>query len=566
MKRVLRILTLVAVLAAVALGAWRVPVAVGRHRLTADERALLDQARRNGVRFDDAARDIRWMLGYWIEHADPRTQLFGDPEDEQNKYSVQNEGADLYAHLVLTSYVTAPRIFNGFMLQALRKEVRYTTAEASIPANLRLKSGRMGAANLFGASEYAKDGLMAITELVGRSPWFYRMADLAVDIMDHAPEPSRFGNLPGTGSEINGDMLQVLVRLAAMTDDRRYIEWARRIGDAYVKEVLPRNYGLPAMKWNFERHSGRGTVVLRDHGNELIVGLALLFAYEQYHQTPRAKSYRPVLERLFDRVIESANPDGMLYNKIDPKTLRAHGKGLNDNWGYIYGAMYAFYQATGEEKYREAVRRVLRNLPKYRNVNWETHHWDGYADSIESALYLLAREPVPEAADWIESEIKVLVKRAQPGSPEALPEGRMYLDGNFNRTMLLYALYKSQGCRAAQWSPGLRIGAVRDGERLFLSIERSALRLPWIGRICFDHARHKRDMNFDKNYVRLNEYPEWYAVDENTLYKLRPTCGKDRVRLGSELIRGVVLHAGDWIVEPMGPPPYGPSNMPKGAD
>ena len=58
-------------------------------------------------------------------------------------------------------------------------------------------------------------------------------------------------------------------------------------------------------------------------------------------------------------------------------------------------------------------------------------------------------------------------------------------------------------------------------------------------------------MNFDRNYVRLNEFPEWYVVDENRLYRVRPASGGDgRLLLGSELIAGIRLGAGNWIIEP----------------
>jgi hypothetical protein len=77
----------------------------------------------------------------------------------------------------------------------------------------------------------------------------------------------------------------------------------------------------------------------------------------------------------------------------------------------------------------------------------------------------------------------------------------------------------------------------------------------------FDHARHRRIWNFDRNYVRLNEFPEWFVVDENTLYRLqRPReTARPLVRLGSELIAGVDLAPGEWMVEPVGKPPYGGS-------
>ena len=51
------------------------------------------------------------------------------------------------------------------------------------------------------------------------------------------------------------------------------------------------------------------------------------------------------------------------------------------------------------------------------------------------------REPVPEALDWIESEMQVMLGMQRP-------DGHVedwYGEGNFNRTALLYAYMKSQG-------------------------------------------------------------------------------------------------------------------------
>ena len=106
------------------------------------------------------------------------------------------------------------------------------------------------------------------------------MADMTAALMQHAPVPSAYGPLPDAGAELNGDVLQTLVRLAAMTGDRRFLEWAERIGDAYVLEVLPRNHGLPGYTWDFTKHEGPDRMRLRDHGNEIVVGLALLHALE----------------------------------------------------------------------------------------------------------------------------------------------------------------------------------------------------------------------------------------------------------------------------------------------
>ncbi|MGI8782563.1 MAG: hypothetical protein ACR2L2_02790 [Acidobacteriota bacterium] len=528
------------------------------------QEALFARARANGVDFDRTAAKMRRVLDAWLLHADARTLLLPDrlpgerglkPGDKTRLYTPHNSGADLYPYLILTAHLVDPKLVDGRMMEMLRNEIRFTTASDSIPAELELTSGRLGTASLFSAGEYAKDGLLAVTELLGRTPWFYRMVDMTADLMNQAPVASRFGKLPAADAELNGDVLQVLARLATMTGDRRFLEWARRIGDAYIEEVLPGNQGLPSSRWDFEKHTGDQRLRLRDHGNEIIVGLSLLYAIEQYQDTPRAPRYRAALERMFDRILQSANPDGMLYNVIDAATLQPVDTGLSDNWGYVYGALYTMYLCTGQARYRDAVRHVLTNLPKYRNYDWERGSFDGYADSIESALYLVAREPVAEAFDWIESEIQVMGAKQKPSG---LVE-HWYGEGNFNRTLLLYILYKSQGCLPDRWVPGLQIGAVREGERLLVSL---ASARPWKGKVRFDFARHKRVLNFDRNYVRLNEFPEWFVVDENTLYRVRSAArGTERILLGSELVAGIPLDVGQWIVEAVGKAPYGKSEL-----
>ncbi len=141
-----------------------------------------------------------------------------------------------------------------------------------------------------------------------------------------------------------------------------------------------------------------------------------------------------------------------------------------------------------------------------------------------------------------------------------------YGEGNFNRTALLYALMQSRGVRPARWQPGIQVGAVQEGARLHLSLALPATTAETIVR--FDFARHRRVLNLDRNYVRLNEFPEWFVVDENALYRVRPaasgagaTAGATAgiVRLGSELIAGVPLRAGDYIVEPLDDEPARPA-------
>jgi hypothetical protein len=89
---------------------------------------------------------------------------------------------------------------------------------------------------------------------------------------------------------------------------------------------------------------------------------------------------------------------------------------------------------------------------------------------------------------------------------------------------------------------------VRDGERLYLSLETPA---GWNGRLHLDHARHRRTLNFGRNYVRLNECPEWFTVDENAVYRVRDGAGRVTLHLGSELKDGIeVRGSGRFVVEP----------------
>jgi hypothetical protein len=516
--------------------------------------AAADAARANGVEFERAVAASQRVLNVWLTHADPRTRLLPDRLGADRRtwiYTPHNSGADLYPYLVLTAQLTDPDLFEGRMMEMLRNEVRFTSAKASVPGNLTFATGELGPPSLFGAGEYAKDGLLAVTEYLGRTPWFHRMADLTVDAMEQAATPSRFGMLPASDPELNGDYLQTLTRLMTMTGDRRFFDWARRIGRAYIEEALPGNFGVPGMKWDFTAHTGDRRLRLRDHGHETVVGLTLLYAVEHQLRSEYEKTYGPAVKRMLDRIVQSANADGMLYNEVDSETLAPLDKRLSDNWGYVYGAVYTYFQVTGDTTYRDAVRRVLANLPKYRKFVWEPHDpsdnlplgsFDGYADSIESAIYLANREPVPEAFDWIDSEMRVMLAMQRP-------DGHIedwYGEGNFNRTALLYAYMKSSGVRPARWEPGVRVGAVRDGRRLVIS-----LTVPAPRRIQFDFARHKRVMNLEQNYVRLNEFPEWFVVDENTLYRIGRAGTPGEVRLGSELIAGITLTAGEWIVEPM---------------
>ena len=151
------------------------------------------------------------LLHAWLRHADPKTLLLPDRINTAERlYTPHNSGADLYPYLIITARLTDPALCHGPMMEMLRNEVRYTNVNRAVPANLDLVTGKLGPASLFGAGEYAKDGLITVTEYLGRTPWTTRMIDMVADAMEQAPVDSIRGKLPASDSELNGDYLQVM--------------------------------------------------------------------------------------------------------------------------------------------------------------------------------------------------------------------------------------------------------------------------------------------------------------------------------------------------------------------
>lgn len=516
-------------------------------------------ANENAKIYEQVSGKVKKVLHAVLREADPKTALIPNffplknkvlskrEKRNQNVYSPHHSGADLYPFLVLGAYFTDESLVDGKMMEMLRSEVKHSNFWRQLPIDYDLKKEKRGKPTLFGAAEYAKDGLISITERLGRNAWYFRMHDMMIDLMVRGHVKTKFGDIPSEDTELNGDVLQVLPRLYWMTGDPRFLEWNRRISDAYIYEILPGNFGLPSEKWNFGRHQGSSRIKLRDHGNETIVGLAMAFALEKMLNSERVGDYQKALTIMFDKLIASANADGLLYDVISAKTLKPESDELADNWGYVYGAIYNFYLMTGEEKYKQAIVKVLSNLPKYVNYPWQGKHYDGIADSVEGAISLVNREANSEVNSWIDQEmLRIFKDQKADGHVD-----RSYLEGNFIRTSLLYMNMKSQGVSISNWTSGVGVGAVKKDAKLFLSLKtaHSAKAV-----VRFDYARHKKIFNLPINLVRLNETPEWFVVDENLLYEvssvINSKVSSSRIYLGSELKNGISLEKGNWIISP----------------
>jgi hypothetical protein len=390
---------------------------------------------------------------------------------------------------------------------------------------------------IFGASEYAKDGLVAMLEILGSGVWLLRMEELVNGIMEASPENTRFGDLPSTDSEVNGEMLQILCRLYWMAGNEKYLEYAERIGDAYCYEIIPSNNWLPVHHWNFDKKEGDERFKSRDHGCEIVSGLSLLYAIEMEKKSDRMNSYYLPIKKMFDRIQEiSADKSGMLYNEVNVKSGKITMDGFSDCWGYNYYGYYTFFIATGEKKYRDYVEHVLRNIHEFRGYQWEprsngSQSQDGYADSIEGALGLLCHLPISSAFNWVETEIQRLFSFQKV---DGIIE-EWHGDGNFARTVLMYALYKTQGVYCQPWRDDLFLSAEKteNGLEMFLQANK-----PWTGKICFDFPRHRQYLKMQKNYPRINAFPEWFKVEPLNIYLIKWKDGRQEKVIGENLIKG----------------------------
>ena len=265
-------------------------------------------------------------LDAWSRHLDPATGLLRQRVGpDGNVWTPENSAADNFPFMVIAAGFTAPETAKKLFSRAMVGEKLNALAGCGLPTafdlDRRKKVQRETARLIFGASEYAKDGLVPMLEILGPGPWSARMEELAEGVFAAADVKTPFGMLPSVDAEVNGEMLQVLCRLYWMTGRDRYIEWARRIGDAYCFEVLPGNSGVPSHFWDFDSSRGDGKLKMRDHGCEIISGLSLLYAIEKEKGSPRAVSYYPAVKRMLDRIGQIATHEsGLLFNEVDAAT------------------------------------------------------------------------------------------------------------------------------------------------------------------------------------------------------------------------------------------------------
>jgi hypothetical protein len=297
---------------------------------------------------------------------------------------------------------------------------------------------------IFGTSEYVKDGLLAIAERFRSGPWFDRMSEGIEAILGNAYVRTQAGLIPSNGTEANGELLQVLTRLYWATGNERYLQMAEHIGEAYLFEVFPNNRGLPVDYWDFQtqqplREDERFRPLeesavkahafrLVDHGGEIVPGLAELYFVERVKNRSQADRYRKPMRQFLDKILVTGRTDeGLWYNSVDVTTMEPFDDNLTDTWGYILNGFQTFDLAEGTDRYATEIERTMRTAATKHSIDWEGNQQDGYADAIESMLYLLPWFDIPECHYWVDDESEVLFLKQRP---DGFVEG-WHLDGNF---------------------------------------------------------------------------------------------------------------------------------------
>lgn len=500
----------------------------------------------NARRASEAFRRANRAMHAWLDRIDPVTGLLPRRGDNPN-WVVKDSAADLYPFMVIASYFTEPSIYKGTMRSILRQE-RLLSARIGRLSDDLLPGGKgfvFEHADLdriiFGSSEYIKDGLIPITELIGDTPWYHRLLGIASDIVRQTPYLSSRGSLPAQSAEVNGNMLQVLSRLYWKTSDEKFLNQAIAIADAYFLDILPATNYIPPDLWDMGKGKPLGsTFRLSDHGNEIVGGLAEIY-FLLVHKRPRkAKQYREAFLGMIDQLLEAGrNTDGVWFTSLDLEGNVVDKRPVHC-WGYLYNAVYTTYLLTGEEKYKKAVEDAIEGVARNPHYLFDEtgggRGWgaNAYSDSIEGALVLLNRLPNPTAQHAVDVAVrKMFDKQQENGIVED-----WYGDGNFIRTAFMYAFWKTQGSWLTPWNSRVHLGARKGVDHLLLYVSAES---PWQGCLRFDHARHRNHLNISQNYPRLNEFPEWFTVEYDHVYRVQINNEAKRSYLGADLTEGILL-------------------------
>ena len=255
-------------------------------------------------------RTDRLMMD-WLTLADPRTGLL-----PRNTTADGTSGTRRTAPRTCIPSSCSPRgtrgriCHGGRMQEMLLTETALTARIGRLPDTYSFSKQGFAearidtAAIMFGGSEYVKDGLMPITELLGVTPWRARMLGIVDDLWRYAPveTPLRTNRVAGS----RGERRHAARAVAPLLDDARRsaISSTRRGSATTICSSI-----------RIIRRATSRTLRLRDHGNEVVSGLTELYATLLKVQPAKAAAYRAPIHEMLDRILAvGRNEDGLFYN------------------------------------------------------------------------------------------------------------------------------------------------------------------------------------------------------------------------------------------------------------
>ena len=138
----------------------------------------------------------RWLHEVALKRIDKTTGLY----IADGRWNYRDTAADCYPFLVWAAHTVDEKALNGPVRSALHAEIKLCNHldRIPVPYDLRKKAKAPGSYDdmVFQASEYVKDGLIAIVEVTGKDEWFERMKGIEADIWKHAKYDTPFGKIP----------------------------------------------------------------------------------------------------------------------------------------------------------------------------------------------------------------------------------------------------------------------------------------------------------------------------------------------------------------------------------
>jgi hypothetical protein len=465
----------------------------------------------------------------WLERRHPQTRLYSQGDDHRPEWNYRNTAADFFAFHLHAALRLKPSAMESIR-ETLGAEAALDTPEGLCQPVIAATAEPVAVDHdelLFGSSEYVKDGLLSVYERHGGALIGGRMFEIVDAIIAQSRTPSRFGNIPGHGAEINGNLLQVCGRLSYASGRSDLAEFAARIADAVIEQSLAANGGIPPQYFDYA--SNRVTdssLKLKDHGNEVILGLSEAYAMavdrgaEDPRWSQRAGRWCEPIARMYEIVLtHGVNNRGLLAVAMEPSPPRIVDERLSDNWGYVLTGALLFVESSRRhqklpDERINAIEARVEAIARSAFARDPARSWDGTMDSdadvVESALYVAHYHPPlrEEALRFADRQIGLMYRhQTSDGTAD-----RRYLDGNFIRTSLMYADALAGGWRADPWREDVRVGFAQDDRGNAIVIVRCSQ--PYSGTLRADSTRHRTIMNLPWDWPRLNSWPQWFVPDE----------------------------------------------------